>query len=137
MASVQIVVVMDRHAVEELRGWNGPIGHRLELCAKEIVWRAKLIAPKRTGAMAAGIHWTPGRNRMGLTATIGTPARYAAIMELGSRPHEILPKRTGGLLVFFWPKVGHVVHLPRVWHPGTRAYLFLTKALERGVRSMF
>lgn len=41
----------------------------------------------------------------------------APFVEWPTRPHEILPRRRGGLLAFV--KDGHWVYTKRVWHPGT------------------
>lgn len=41
----------------------------------------------------------------------------AKYVEWPTRPHEILPRRRGGLLAFV--KDGHWVYTKRVWHPGT------------------
>jgi hypothetical protein len=52
---------------------------------------------------------------------------YAASVEGGARRHKIplIPKGKGKWLVFFWRKVGHVVYLKQVNHPGQtgKAYL--------------
>lgn len=44
------------------------------------------------------------------------------ILELGSRPHEIRPKRPGGVLRFVDRATGEVVFARHVDHPGTRPY---------------
>lgn len=132
-----VIVVINQPAVDMMMGWDGPLGRRMELCAREVTWRAKLMATKRTGKMAEQIDWKREVAKRGIVARIGTPVRYAAVQELGSKPHEIRPKKPGGMLVFHWAKVGHMVYLRRVWHPGTKPVRFLQRALERGVRSMF
>jgi hypothetical protein len=43
---------------------------------------------------------------------------YAEFVDEGTHPHTIVPKRRGGVLVFYWPRVGRVVYLKRVSHPG-------------------
>lgn len=45
---------------------------------------------------------------------------YAASVIAGARPHVITPRSPGGMLVFFWPKVGRVVYFKKVNHPGNR-----------------
>lgn len=57
---------------------------------------------------------------------------YASYVDEGTRPHEIRPRRPGGLLVFYWPKVGKVVFLPKVNHPGYKGSQFLTRATRPG-----
>lgn len=52
------------------------------------------------------------------TARVFAPVIQAATTDKGARAHVIRPKRAGGLLVFYWPKAGQTVFLPRVNHPG-------------------
>lgn len=84
----------------------------------------------RTGTLTRSIHegklsgsWSGGN----LTVTIIADAPYAAAIEYGSRPHEILPRR-GKYLRF--QAGGRTVYAKKVHHPGTKAYEFLFKALE-------
>lgn len=83
-----------------------------------------------------------------LACLVGSNDPIALWHHEGTVPHVITPKavaidaggrrRAGGrfvkashvpMLVFFWPKVGHVVRFKRVNHPGTRPNRFLTNAL--------
>ena len=59
-------------------------------------------------------------------ARIGMTGPHAAVIEGGSRAHEIRARRTR-VLAFRLPN-GRVIFRRRVWHPGTRAY----RPLERG-----
>lgn len=56
----------------------------------------------------------------------------AAIIEAGSRPHIIRPKKVGGVLVFT-ARTGETVFARMVQHPGTRAYRVMETALRRVV----
>lgn len=47
----------------------------------------------------------------------------------GTQPHTIAARRKPRL-VFYWPRVGHVVSFRRVNHPGTQPNRFLTNALR-------
>jgi hypothetical protein len=47
----------------------------------------------------------------------------------GTVPHIIRP-RNGPFLVFYWPRVGRVVRLRVVRHPGTQPNRFLTDSLS-------
>ena len=67
----------------------------------------------------------------GRTARIGTNVDYALSTEFGSRPHRIYPRRPGGMLNFYWEKIGQDVTLPFVRHPGTPEQPFLRPALFR------
>lgn len=60
---------------------------------------------------------------------------YALWVEAGTKPHEIRV-RNARFLVFFWPKVGHVVHFKKVNHPGTKPRFFMSNARSYGERSL-
>jgi hypothetical protein len=132
MAAV-VTVVMDTAAVDQFRGWTGPLGRSFERLAKETVYRQKITANRRTGALIAGMHYEKKRYATGIAFDAGSNAPYALYVDQGARPHPILPKKPGGRLVFFWPKVGAVVFLRSVKHPGNRAYQFLQAGLERAL----
>jgi len=55
---------------------------------------------------------------------------YATFVHEGTRPHIIMPKKQGGMLVFYWPQAGKTVFLRRVNHPGTQGQHYLTDAAE-------
>jgi hypothetical protein len=59
---------------------------------------------------------------------VGSDDKIALWHHEGTVPHTIRP-RSKPLLVFFWPRVGHVVSFKSVNHPGTQPNRFLTKAL--------
>jgi hypothetical protein len=128
-----VVVVMDDAAVNVFRGWAGPIGRSVERLAKETVYRQKLLANKRTGAMMVGIHYDKKTFARGIGFDAGSNAPYALFVEEGTNPHKIVPKTPGGMLVFYWAKVGTIVHLRSVKHPGNRPYKFLARGLERAL----
>lgn len=85
---------------------------------------------KRTGMMKTAVskRGAPGNvfevSDSKLTVGIDYNAVPWAKYQLeGSLAHEIRPRKPGGLLVFFWKKLGKVVYLRRVSHPGTKARL--------------
>lgn len=140
MVTIQSVTVrMDKAAVDHFRGWAGPIGLSISRLAKEVQFRQKALAGKKSGLMAASIdvgnkgHWARG-----IQVEIGTNAGmphgikgYSVPNDQGALPHRITPRSPTGMLVFYWAKVGQVVHLGGVIHPGNRPYLWA----ERGLRS--
>lgn len=85
---------------------------------------------KRTGLMKTAVskRGAPGnvfvvdgsRLTVGIDYGVVPWARYQ--LE-GSMAHPIRPKKPNGLLVFFWKKLGKMVFLRKVNHPGTRARL--------------
>ena len=60
---------------------------------------------------------------------VGSSVSWAIYSERGTKPHKIYPRTAGGRLVFYWAKVGRVVRLRSVNHPGQRAQLWLTTPL--------
>jgi hypothetical protein len=64
--------------------------------------------------------------------TVRYTAATAAFTEHGTRPHPIRPKRPGGLLSFYWPKVGAQVWLRSVQHPGSTEHVgWFSKTTQR------
>jgi hypothetical protein len=104
---------------------------RVDTVLKEIEALAKVESrgPYSTGRTAASIHrvmWTQGSTVRG-EVRAGTD--YAAIAEGGARPHPIHPIRPDGTMVFYWRKVGRVVHFKRPhirMHPGYAGKHFLS-----------
>lgn len=101
---------------------------RGEAAARQVMNRAKVLAPVDTGRLRSSIR-IERRSFLGFRAkwTIGSDVEYAGYVNDGTRPHIIRPKnkqvlrfRVGGQVVF-----AKVVH-----HPGTRAQPFLDRALR-------
>jgi len=128
-----VVVVMDEVAVDYFRGWAGPLGQSVNRLAKETAWRSRQLGNKRTGKMVGNIEIKKGHWKRGIQFEVGSDVPYALYVNEGTKPHEIKAKNAP-FLVFFWPKVGRVVHFKRVWHPGTRPYKFLNRAQESAMR---
>jgi hypothetical protein len=105
--------------------------HRADL----VVIEAERTAPVNTGRYAFGTGGTGGfdkdrirvRGRAGVRVTALAP--YAAIIELGSRPHVIEARNAQALS---WPGGKHPVK--RVNHPGTAAQHVLRNALRAAGR---
>lgn len=89
-------------------------------------------APLREGELrrsirrAGPVSFTGERVRGRIVA----PVIQARTTDQGSPPHVIRPKRAGGLLVFYWPKIGRVIGLRHVNHPGNRAKPWWQRALR-------
>ncbi|MET8278275.1 hypothetical protein [Micromonospora sp. NPDC005174] len=99
----------------------------LERRADRVIVRARVTAPVRSYEYRSRI----GRERVesARTATVRVVARadHSLILEQGSRPHIIEPRRKQALA---WPGVAHPVK--RVHHPGTPAMHILRNALIAG-----
>lgn len=139
MASV--VVIMDRPAVDVFRGWEGPVGRAVSKLVEGAALAQKFLAPKKTGKLFQAIkvgqkgHWARGIE-VGVGANPdGVERGYALYTDQGTIPHVIRPHNPRGFLVFFWPKVGHVVHLRSVSHPGNRAWHWAEGGMDAAMSS--
>lgn len=148
MVTIQSVRVrMYRPAVDQFRGWTGPIGRSIMRLARMTRGAQMALVGTKTGKLRSSItvgtrgHWARGiQTTIGAGAGQGGPAArgrggrftqgYSVYNDQGTLPHTIRPHKPGGMLVFFWPKVGRVVHLRSVSHPGNRGYHWA----ERGLR---
>lgn len=81
-----------------------------------------------TGRLKNSINWSVRTAGWNVRGQSGSDLDYAIFPERGTRPHLILPRRAPHLR-FYWRKVGHVVRMKSVNHPGQRAQNFLTDAL--------
>lgn len=139
--SDRIDIDLDYAAIERMRGWDGDIGRAVMRLAKGIAYRQEEAAGVYSGAMRNAIEvGRPGRWGRGIEIHVGAnPSQsatgYAFWNNEGTKPHQILPKATGGLLVFFWPKVGRTVFLRGVKHPGNRAYRWAQRGLDKAART--
>lgn len=127
-----VVVEIDDTELAVFTGWSGPVGRAVERLAKETVFRQKAMANKKSGAMVAGMHYKKGQWSRGIQFDAGSPVTYAAANDQGAKPHTIKAKNAP-YLVFFWPKVGRVVHFKSVSHPGNKPYSWAMRGLERAL----
>ncbi|HEX6518279.1 MAG TPA: HK97 gp10 family phage protein [Nocardioidaceae bacterium] len=104
-----------------------------ERAARLVVARAKILAPVDTGRLRASIR-VERRSFFGLRQrwTVGSDVEYAPMVNDGTRPHVIRPRRAKALRF----KVGgRTVYAAVVRHPGTRARPFLDRALQEVARA--
>jgi len=104
-----------------------------EIAARQVVARAKVLAPVDTGRLRASIR-VERRSTFGLRQrwTVGSDVEYAPMVNDGTRPHIIRPRRAKALKF----KVGgRTVYAKVVHHPGTRARPFLDRALADVARA--
>lgn len=88
-------------------------------------------APVDTGKMRASTSVSVRREGRGFRFTARAETEYASFTSKPTRPHVIRPRRAGGVLVFYWPVAGGVVHFRHVNHPGTRGTGWWERTLER------
>ena len=131
-------VIIFKPAVDEFRGWTGPVGRSVIRLAREMRTQQITLVGKQSGRLAQSITvGRRGRWARGIQVDVGANAGvrrartgYAVWNDQGTLPHPIYPRKAGGQLIFYWAKVGRVVHLSSVRHPGNKAYHWA----ERGAR---
>lgn len=130
-------VVIFTPVLNEFRGWTGPVGRSVIRLAREMRTAQIALVGKQSGRLAQSITvGRRGRWARGIQVDVGANAGvgrgrtgYAVWNDQGTLPHSIYPRRAPQL-VFYWAKVGRVVHLNSVRHPGNKAYHWA----ERGAR---
>lgn len=111
---------------------------------RQVAFQARLhvvFGPYTTGNLARSIRIEPPRIDFGrVSGSVGSDLPYAAAVEGGAglygprrSKYLILPRRAR-LLKFYWRKVGRVVALPDVKHPGQRGKRYLLRAAESVAR---
>lgn len=111
------------------RAIRGASRQELTNAGRQVVNRAKVLAPVDTGRLRASIQGRLGRTwTLRPQFTVFTNVEYAQMVHDGTRPHIIRPRRPGGVLRF--QVGGQVVYARVVHHPGTRARPFLDRALR-------
>lgn len=119
----------------EFQSWEGDVGQWMTRKTLELEDLARASAGFDTGRLVAEIrtardHTLGGdlEARVGANPDIDTGVGYAYWNHEGTDPHEIRPRRPGGVLKF--RSRGMVVYATRVNHPGTEATKFLTRWLS-------
>jgi len=110
------------------RQLRGASRAELETSARQVMNRAKVLAPVDTGRLRASIRIESRRTFTFRTVyTVGSDVEYAQAVHDGTRPHVIRPVRAKALRF----KVGgRVVYAKLVNHPGTKGRPFLDRALR-------
>lgn len=115
----------------------GRVGVRAEGLAKVIATQEQLV---RSGRYRASLGWRPGRDGAGMFIEVGSAVPHARLLERGTTPHPILPRRPAYAL--WWTHGadrGWVVPerpLARVQHPGNRAYHIIERAVRLAARGV-
>jgi hypothetical protein len=127
-----------------LKAPGGPVGRHVNFVARAVAETARQIARERglvrTGRYVRGfrVEVQPdpitGFSFYVVNRVTGQrPKRaqsYAGVLEFGSEPHDITPRRRDRWLVFRLPD-GRFVKTKLVKHPGTSAYNVLGDAIRR------
>jgi len=122
---------LGREIAQEVRSGLRRIGRTAARRAKTLTPRSELGGPHladgwRLIEEAPGVFVVENQDPRGsepLPLEDGRETSLLEILEYGSRPHEIVPKRPGGLLRFVLG--GEVVYTRHVDHPGTRPYAMI------------
>jgi hypothetical protein len=119
-------VRLDRAALN--RTIRGASRNELDAAARQVLNRAKILAPVDTGRLRASIRIESRRTLTLRTIyTIGSDVFYAPYVNDGTRPHQIRPKTKKALK---FRVGGRTVFAAVVNHPGTRPNPFLDRALR-------
>lgn len=95
---------------------NSMLFKKLNLAGQFLVGVSRALTPVKTGRLRGATDFKVTRN----TLRIGNNVEYAPYVELGTKPHVILPVNGKAL---FWKGAKHPVK--KVNHPGTKAQPFL------------
>lgn len=134
MAEEVKVVFNDAAFDRAFKSWEGDVGVWLTTKTDMLETLARGSAGFDTGELIASIRTAQGHTTGGdLEAKVGTHPDeelgrgYGYWNHEGTFPHEIRPRRPGGVLKF--RSRGMVVFATRVHHPGTKATKFLSQWL--------
>lgn len=103
--------------------------HLVDPLSRKILMAAKREAPVLTGALRLSLHVEKQIVGFNVTHWVGSRVNHAYLIQSGARPHMIFPRKRGGRLTFYWKKVGRVVNLPYVHHPGFKRVNYLQRPL--------
>ncbi len=107
---------------ELLRGRTGPVVRHVERIADSTIsnTRGLALAHFRSGQYDRSFVKRFEMRARGPSFVVTNVSEHAMILERGSVPHIIRPKRQGGVLRFII--AGRVIYARQVNHPGTSAY---------------
>lgn len=127
MAMAKVTVRLDDRQIRSMFDRPTEARRYMERKVFETVVAARAEAPTKTTALQRSIGSTyRGGGRWEVAAT----APHARFVHQGTEPH-VIKARTKPRLIFFWKKVGRVVSLIQVNHPGTTPNPFLTRAMHK------
>lgn len=128
------ITLRQRELDQLLKSPRGTVGQHMQATGTKVTREAQRLAgsklKRHTGRYQGGFRSRTISSSKGPRVRVENSAPYAGIIEKGSRPHIILPRR-GRVLRF--DVDGKTVFARRVDHPGTRAYRILETALRRVV----
>lgn len=139
-------VIFPREIDRIMRMPGGPIGVAVRRIALNIAAEAKQIAvaelgnrhpsdAKRTGNYSRRFRVEVATSPAGFEFVVSNNAKYAAVLEQGSKPHEIRARKAK-YLRFRSRKTGMMVRVKVVNHPGQKiGYRILERAMLKVARA--
>lgn len=119
----------ERGLYSVLKSQRGPVAAHVRSLGRKTTIKAKMLAGVKTGQLKRSIKMERDRTVTGEYAVlVGSDVRHALVHHQGARPHRILPKSSGGVLVFRG-RSGMVV-TTSVKHRGHKANKYLVDALR-------
>jgi len=97
-------------------------------------WVFEVLTSPQGGVRVRVFNAEPRANAV-IKVSTGGVTSLLRILEFGSRPHRITPKKPGGTLAFA-ARGGDAVETEEVFHPGTRPYAMLAQARTQAAVEM-
>lgn len=148
MAGIELFVWHERAFTYVFKSWAGPVGRHIDGIADTTVSLGRTFV----GREYAGISTRSGSGRLAASLSVvhkharngdveawaganpgGRITGYGLYHHEGTGPHPIVARRAQNLR-FYWRRVGGVVVIRRVSHPGNPAQRYLTRALRIAMR---
>ena len=101
--------------------------------ANQILAEMEALVPVKTGRLRSSLTIKVETSKV-VIGPDDTIAPYGGYVEFGTKPHEIRPKKAGGVLVFTMG--GKKVFAKSVHHPGTKEHPYVRPAFEAWVDSL-
>jgi HK97 gp10 family phage protein len=101
--------------------------------ANQILAEMEALVPVDTGRLRTSLQIRVDTDRV-IIGPNENIAPYGGYVEFGTKPHTIVPKKPGGVLVF--KMNGQTVYTKKVRHPGTKAQPYVRPAFEAWVDSL-
>jgi hypothetical protein len=133
---------------KEFKSWNGLVGRHMKKVMTKQVLLSKVSSPSpitrprnrtginySTGVLQSSIIGLQTKWNTELEAQVHAMAKHAMFVHEGTKPHPITPKKPGGVLRFYWHRIGRTIVVKEIKkHPGTRPIPFLRENLASAVR---
>ena len=113
----------------------GPAVQLVSRACRRVEAEAKRTVRVDTGRLRASLGTKMRVWVWQVRGTVGSRVRYSLVEHNGAKRHMIFPRRKNALR-FHWKKMGRVVILGSVNHPGTKGSFYLTTPMVRNLPKM-